>query len=203
MLVLQFVVVPAPPDFDADVTEIREYLVDNRSGILTTGLLQLLAVTFFGLFLVGLRDVIRRTEDGPYWSTVAVLGGVLLGATVLVAQSTYAAMVWVDGAAQDASDDLLRFAWSLSNVVFGVGAPGILLLTGTVAWVGIKEKAVPAATAWVSALAAVVSAVGFIMQLGSDFGAFGIATFLGFVAFAVFTAVPMARGSMAATNARR
>lgn len=199
--ILQFLVAPAPPSFDAPGAEIRAYLVENRSGVLTQGFLQVVGALVVVVFLVGLRDVLRGADDGPMLATVAMIAGGVLLATVLIAQAGFDAPVWIDGNAQTMSDDGLRLAWSLSYLAFGAAAPVIVLLTGSTAVAGLRSKVIPAWTAWLSALCAVAGLAGFAMQFGSDLGGLGLGAFFAVIVFVLANSVAMVTGKATAAAA--
>lgn len=128
-----------------------------------------------------------------------VIGGVLLGASVLVAQAIYNSIVWVDGFAQTTSDDVIRLAYATANLVFGASAPALVLIAGSTAIAAMRSKVLPAAVAWISAAATVVSVAAFLMQLGSDLGAIGLSAFLALMVFSLAAGVSMAMGKAEAT----
>lgn len=198
VLVLQFAAAPAPPGFDASGAEIRDYLVDNRSGVLAQGFLQVVAITLFAVFLVGLREVLRRADDEGFLATLAVIGGILMGVAVLIGQAAFNAPVWIDGNAQEISDELARLTWSLSYVAFGMSGAGLVLLAGCTAIAGFRHHLVPAAVQWVAAVAALSGFGGFALQLGSDMGGLGLAAFGAIVLFVLVTAIAMVARKMSA-----
>jgi hypothetical protein len=156
-------------------------------------------ITFFAVFLVGLREVLRRADDEGFLATLQVIGGIFAGAAVLVGQAAFNAPVWIDGNAQDAGDDVARFAWSLSYVAFGMSGVGVVLLAGSTAVAGFRHHLVPAAVRWVAALVAVCGLAGFAMQLGSDLGGLGLTAFFGILVFVLVTAIAMVARKMSAT----
>src|SRR4051794_21025939 len=62
--VLQFVVAPSPPNWDASGAEIRRWFDDHRSGVLVQGWLMLVSVLAFVVFVVGVCDMLRRGARG-------------------------------------------------------------------------------------------------------------------------------------------
>jgi hypothetical protein len=190
---VQFALAPAPPDFDAPAAEIRAYLVDNRSGILGQGFMQLIAITFGVVFFVGLANRVRSATDGELWGRVVIVAAGILAATVLVAQAGFNAPVWIDGNAQTMSDDLTTTLWSFSYAVFAAGAPAIALLTGSTALAGFRGRVVPVWVSWIAAAASVIALAAFSMQFGSDFGFFGLGAFVALMVFALATSIAMIR----------
>ena len=189
--VLQFVVAPAPPSWDASGSEIRDWFVDHREGVLVQGWLMVVAVFAFIVFLVGVCDLLRRTTDGAARATVAALGGGVAAAALLVGQAAFNAAVWIDGNAEASADDTVRLVWSMACLlIYGASMPGIVLLAGAVA-VGRRNDAVPVWSARVAAVVALLGVAGTLIQFGPVFAWFALAAFLGLVLFSVALAVPM------------
>jgi hypothetical protein len=189
--VLQFVVAPAPPSWDASGSEIRDWFVDHREGVLVQGWLMVVAVFAFIVFLVGVCDLLRRTTDGAALATVAALGGGVAAAALLVGQAAFNAAVWIDGNAEASADDTVRLVWSMACLlIYGASMPGIVLLAGAVA-VGRRNDAVPVWSARVAAVVALLGVAGTLIQFGPVFAWFALAAFLGLVLFSVALAVPM------------
>jgi len=152
------------------------------------------------VFLVGLRDVVRRADDGAMLSTLTVVGGVLLAATVLVAQAIYNSIVWVDGFAQTTSDDVIRLAYSTANLVFGASAPAFVLFAGSTAVAAVRSKVLPVVVAWIFGAATVVGVAGFLMQLGSDLGTTGLSVFFALMVVTLAAGITMASGKTEAAT---
>jgi hypothetical protein len=199
-LAVQFVLAPAPPDFDAPAGEIRDYLVDNRSGILGQGFLQMVAMVFGVVFFVGLANRVRSATDGELWGRVVLIAAGILGATVLVGQAAFNAPLWIDGNAQTMSDDLTTTLWSFAFLLYGAGGPVIALVAGATALAGLRSRVVPAYVSWIGVAATVVALAAFSMQFGSDFGFVGFGAFLALMVFALATSIAMIRdGSTGST----
>jgi predicted transporter len=199
--VLQFVVAPSPPTWDASGSEIRGWFVDHRTGVLIQGFLMVASVLFLIVFVVGVYELLRSATGTA--AIVAALGGAIVAATLLVGQAVFNAAVWINGNADASRDDTLRLAWSIGCLlIYGASMPGIVLLTGAVAVAGRRTNALPVWSVRVAAVVAVLGLAGNLIQFGPGFAWFGLAAFLGLVLFSVALAVPMVtrnRGALGGT----
>jgi hypothetical protein len=188
---LQFVVAPSPPSWDASGSEIREWFVDHREGVLVQGLLMVVAVSAFIVFLVGVCNLLRTATDGVA-AMVAALGGVIVATSLLIGQAVFNAAVWIDGNADASTDDTVRLVWSIGCLlIYGASMPGIVLLAGAVAIAGRNIDAVPVWSARVAAVVALLGVVGNLIQFGPDFAWFALAAFMGLLVFSLALAIPM------------
>ena len=189
--ILQFVVAPAPPSWDASGSEIRDWFVDHRDGVLVQGWLMVVAVFAFIIFLGGVCDLLRRTTDGAALATVAALGGGIAAAALLVGQAAFNAAVWIDGNADASADDTVRLVWSMACLlIYGASMPGIVLLAGAVA-IGRSSDGLPVWSGRVAAVVALLAVAGTLIQFGPVFAWFALAAFMGLVVFSVALVVPM------------
>jgi hypothetical protein len=189
--VLQFVVAPAPPSWDASGAEVREWFVDHRDGVLVQGWLMVVAVFAFIVFLVGVCGLLRRSPDGAVLATVAALGGAIVAVSLLVGQAAFNAAVWIDGNAEASADDTVRLVWSIACLaIYGASMPGIVLVAGAVA-VGGSNDALPVWSVRVAAGVALLGVAGTLIQFGPNFAWFALAAFLGLVVFGLALAIPM------------
>ena len=197
--ILQFVVAPSPPNWDAGGSEIRQWFLEHRNGVLVQGWLMIVTVFAFIVFVVGVRDILRKATHGDSYAIVAGLGGIVVATTFLFGQAVFNAVIWIDGTAEASPDNTVRLVWAIACLaIYGASMPGIVLLTGAVAIAGLRDNAVPV---WVGRVAAVVAALavcGTLIQFGPSFAWFGLAAFLGLAVFALTLAFPMmARGTEA------
>jgi hypothetical protein len=189
--VLQFVVAPAPPSWDASGAEVRDWFVDHRDGVLVQGWLMVVAVFAFVVFLAGVCDLLRRGTGGPALALVAAVGGGVTATALLVGQAAFNAAVWIDGNAEASGDDTVRLVWSAACLlIYGASMPGIVLLAGAVA-MGRSNDAVPVWSTRIAAVVALLGVAGTTIQFGPVFGWLGLAAFLGLVVFSLALAVPM------------
>ena len=184
-------VAPSPPSWDASGSDIRSWFVGHRTGVLVQGLLMVVSVFFFIVFVVGVYELLRTaTERATAMATA--FGGVLVAATLLAGQAAFNAAVWINGNAGASRDDTVRLSWSIGCLlIYGASMPGIILLAGGVAIAGRRTNAVPVWSVRVAAVVALLGVAGNLIQFGPDFAWFGLAAFLGLVAFSVALGVPM------------
>jgi len=175
-----------PPDPDAGAGEIREFLVDHRSELLLGGLLQALATPFvIGWVLVHHR-MMREAAGDTILPGAMVIGLVLTGALALVCTAIANATLWVDGAAEVMSDDVIAFGWRVSSLGFGMASATLFVFLAASA-MGVKRMtAMPAWMSWLGGLAAVLAVVGTLGVLDAEMGMLGL---LGFLAFSLWVLV--------------
>src|SRR4051794_35097675 len=193
--VLQFVVAPSPPSWDADGSEIREWFADHRTGVLVQGWLMIVTVFAFIVFVVGVCGILRRVPHGDIYAVVAGLGAAVVATTFLFGQAVFNAVAWIDGTAEASPDNTLRIVWSIACLtIYGASMPGIVLLTGAVAIARRRVKAVPVWVGRVAVVVTVLAVCGTLTQFGPGFAWFGLAAFLGLAVFALTLAIPMMAG---------
>jgi hypothetical protein len=190
--VLQFVVLPVPPSWHASGADLRHYLIGHRAGVLAQGWLMVVAELAFVVFLVGLCQLLRQGPGGVVLAATAAVGGAVLTAALLLGQVAYNATVWINGNIDKATDDTVRLAWSMACLaVYGASMPGIVLVTAATAFAGARSGAVPRWSAKIAAAVALLGVAGTLVQFGPAYAWFGLAAFLGLVAFSLAIAIPM------------
>ena len=189
--VLQFIVAPAPPSWDASGSEVRDWFVDHRGGVLVQGWLMVVAVFAFIVFLVGVCGVLRGTPDGAALAMIAALGGSVVAVSFLIGQAAFNAAVWIDGNVEASADDTVRLVWSIGCLaIYGASVPGIVLVAGAIA-IGGRNDAVPMWSARVAVVVALLGVAGTLIQFGPNFAWFALAAFLGLVVLSLALAIPM------------
>lgn len=174
-----------PPDADGTIAEIRKYFVDNRSALLAGALLQALALVFFIWFIVQLRRLITAGDnDAQGLGITMVIGAVIGGTLASVSVAISSSLVWIDGFAQTANDDVVRLAWYASYLCFGIGTGAFVVLFGAFAFAAHKSGVGPAWLKWIAVVGVVGNLFGMIGTVSS--GAVAIA-FIAFLVFPIWT----------------
>ena len=139
------------PDVDDPAAEIRETLVDDRTGLIAGVYLGGLGAFFFLAFLAALVALLRRAEGEAGPSVLALLGGV--ATTVMILVTTGVVLALVNAADEEAGDDALRALLELDSTLFiptgfffaafHVGAGLSILGTGVLPrWLGWASLAI-------------------------------------------------------------
>lgn len=166
-----------PPARDASAEKIEKYFVDNAGGIKVGAVLFGFAL-IFGLWWLGsLWRVIGRLEpSGPRLALIAMLGFVMSGAMVGVAQALFAA----PALRIDSLGATTEFVWSVGYVTYSLvmatTAAHMLALAALILW----TKFLPVWTGWlalVSAAACTVATIG----AGTDAGVFVVFQMIGYL----------------------
>jgi hypothetical protein len=139
------------PDLDDPAVKIVSFYHDHQGREIAAIIVVALASLFLALFAVALRDYLREgTNGGNFWPTVAVVGGSVAVAGLLVAVGTHFALV--DGGdkridpsamvALNAIDNDNFIAFSLPLEIMLLGAAGAILKDGAalprwMAWAAI------------------------------------------------------------------
>jgi hypothetical protein len=127
------------PGSDDSASKISAFYHDHQAKEVIAAVIVAIAVIFLAMFVVTLRDYLRgRGEEGDFWPTVALVGGVVSVAGFCLAIAVHAALV--DGGhnklpgdamiALNAVDnwDFFTFAFPLAIMLFG--AAGSVLKAG-------------------------------------------------------------------------
>jgi len=175
-----------PPDPDAGAGEIREFFVDNRSQLLLGGFLQTLAFPLIIWWVVVHHRMAREVAGDTPLPGVMVIGLVLAGAGAMVLGAVANGVVWVDGAAETMSDDVLAYAWRASSLGFGMGMGAIFVFLAASALVVKRMDAMPSWMPWLGGLAALMALVGTLGVLDAEMG---MLAFLGFLALSLWILV--------------
>jgi hypothetical protein len=171
LLVIGFIPVGGEtPDLDDPASKIVSFYHDNQGKEIAAVILVALAALFLALFAVTLRNYLREGDGTDFWPTVALVGGAVAVAGLLVAVGNHLALV--DGGDKRISPDAMValnamdndnfFAFSIPLAILLLGAAGATLRAGA---------ALPKWMAWVALVLFVFyfTPVGFI-----SFGLTGI-----------------------------
>ncbi len=193
LLLLQFVLVGAPPENDAPAAEIQRFLVDQRAGGLVSILLMALVVPLFIVFVSALWDVISE-DVGIGLTAGALFAGVLFMLLELLAGALFFGIAWIDGVAEGMGTDVAQVGWNLANSLFAVAGPVASLFLVVLGIVGLRRGTAK----WVAWLAFVATAALLVGTVGVAVPAFIAFNFIGSVLLAVWilvTSIRLLRGS--------
>jgi hypothetical protein len=169
LLIIGFIPVGGnTPQLDDSASKITSFYADNQGREVAAIIVVAIAALFLALFAVALRNYLRDTGDGSdFWPTVALVGGAVGVAGLLVAGGTHFALIdggdkKIDPAAMVAinaidNDNFVQFTIPLAIMLLGVA--GAVLKTGA---------ALPKWMAW----AAIVLLIVFFTPVG--FAAFAL-----------------------------
>jgi hypothetical protein len=152
------VVIPTPPDLNAPAQEWSSYFLGHHDAV-RAGLVILAVAFFFYIWFLGtLASVLRIAAGTPRLPSIALIGGVLGGACLLVGFSTEAVAAYrpqgVDPGITRALADVF--------VLVGVAAiPAFTAFFAATAIVLLRSGAFPAWLGWLTAVAAVVQPLTF------------------------------------------
>jgi hypothetical protein len=159
------------PDLEDSASKITSFYADNQGKEIAAAIIVALAALFLAIFAVALRDYLRgRNTEGDFWPTLALVGGTVAVAGLLVAVGMHFALVdggdkKIDPAAMvalNALDNDNFFAFSLPLGIMLLGAAGATLKGGA---------DLPSWMAWV----AIVLLIGYFTPVGfASFGLTGI-----------------------------
>jgi hypothetical protein len=135
------------PGSDDSASKISAFYHDHQTKEVLAAVIVAVAVIFFAMFIVALRDYLRGDGgDGDFWPTVALVGGVVSVAGFCLAISVHAALVdgghnKLPGAAMIAlnaidSWDFFAFAFPLSIMLFGVAGATLKAGAALPKWLG-------------------------------------------------------------------
>ena len=135
------------PGSDDSASKISAFYHDHQTKQVVAAVIVALAVIFFAMFIVALRDYLRGDgASGDFWPTVALVGGVASVAGFCLAITVHAALV--DGGhnklpgdamiALNALDnwDFLAFAFPLTILLFGVAGATLKGKADLPKWLG-------------------------------------------------------------------
>jgi hypothetical protein len=152
LLVIGFIPVGGDtPSLDDSASKITSFYADHQGKEIAAVIIVSLAALFLALFAVALRDYLRGGDQtSDFWPTVALVGGAVGVAGLLVAVGTHLALVdggdkKIDPAAMvaiNAIDNDNFFAFSLPIGIMLLGAAGATLTGGAdlpkwLAWVAV------------------------------------------------------------------
>ena len=182
---------PMPDD---SVEKIRSYYVDHRGAVLFINMVQLVAIPFALWFAVGLRDLFRGDRLSQMLGTASLAGLLVTAPMAMAGGALQAAPVYVDGAAKNFGDDILRIIFIGQGLLFAATSAGITAFV-LAAGLGIRQtKALPAYTMWLAFLAAVGNVVTMFSTLGAGAAVLGFVGVGTFALFILVTGITMATG---------
>lgn len=162
------IVTPSPPDLDAPVDEWSNYFIDNQDSINTGVVLVSLSVFFFVWFLGSLTSGLRIAAGSPRLPSIALGGGLLFVATLLVTLTCVA----ISAHRPDEVSPELTRALNDGAVLAAVpGVAGAVAFFAATALVILRGDLFPQWLGWMSAVAAMVQPLTF-GALYTDSGAF-------------------------------
>jgi hypothetical protein len=197
VLLLATFFMPSTPQLGASVDEVRQNVADGRTGHLLSAYLGALAVIPFLIFVVALWHRLRdREADRGSFSFVALAGGLLLSAAVLLTTGIYTALVYGADAAEAATVSTL----ATLDGTFWIAIPfaAATMMTG-VAVSALATRALPRWLAWLAAAVASFFIVGAlsIFNLTSETNVFGFLVwfggFFGLLIWTLATSIVMLR----------
>jgi hypothetical protein len=147
LLILAFVVVEGEtPDIDDSAQKITSFYHDDQGKHIAAVILVGLSTIFLAVFAVSLREFLRVSGEGDFWPTVALVGGVVAVAGLLVAAGIHLALI--DGGDKNIgpdamvalnaidADDFFAFAPPLGIMLFGAGGATLRAGAGLPKWMG-------------------------------------------------------------------
>lgn len=186
LLLIVFIFIPAPPDFDSSPPEIAEYYIGDRDAIQIGNLIS--AVAFMALiwFLGSVRSVLRLAEGGSGRLASVAFGGGLVGvATFFFALILGAAAAFRP---EETNPDLIRLLHDLSfGLAPALGGLAFAVFFAATAVVSLRTKALIPPLAWLAVVAALVLVLG-AFTIFDDNGAFSADGFFGILPIIVVLA---------------
>jgi hypothetical protein len=152
------VVIPTPPDLDAPSQEWASYFLGHHDAV-RAGIVILAAAFFFYVWFLGtLTSVLRIAAGTPRLPSIALIGGVIGGALLLVGLSAEAVAAF----RPQGVDPLITRELSDLFVMVGVaGIPAFTAFFAATAIVLLRSGAFPGWLGWLTAVAAVVQPLTF------------------------------------------
>lgn len=190
-----FFVVPAPPAADGPADELKQWVVDNRSGTLAQTVLFGLSFALLVVFLEALRRRFSAEPAAAPMATVGALAGALFFTVALVGAACFAAAGWVEDDVAAMSTDVFRVTWSLGYLCYLAAFPVGALSLLAAAWCARRSGAF---ATWYSILAAIVGVLllaGTVAVMSAEVAGVSFPTYLGFLLYVLVSAILLLRGS--------
>jgi hypothetical protein len=147
LLALAFIVVEGEtPNIDDSAQKITSFYHDDQGKHIAAVILVGLSTIFLAVFAVSLRGFLRLPGEGDFWPTVALVGGAVAAAGLLVAAGIHLALI--DGGDKNISpdamvalnaldaDDFFAFAPPLGIMLLGAGGATLRAGAGLPRWMG-------------------------------------------------------------------
>jgi hypothetical protein len=152
------VVIPTPPDLNAPAQEWSSYFLGHHDAVRAGIVLVAVGLFFFIWFLGTLTSVLRIATGTPRMPSIALIGGVLGAASLLIGLSAEAVAAY----RPQGVDPLITRALNDVFVLSGVAAiPAFTALFAATALVIFRSGAFPAWLGWLLVVAAVVQPLTF------------------------------------------
>ena len=188
LMVLNVAFYGSTPTLDDPTSEIVAYIGEDLDMHRLALIFGVLILPFYAVFLSGMvaRIYAVDREHGEAWGLVALIGGIMIGATATIGGVAVGTLLLRGGAGMD--DETIRAIWDLGGRAYsGVGI-AIAVLTGAVAMSSYRHPRWPP---WYTYLSALVALIG-VISVASTSWTSDTALVLGYVAFtglAVWTLV--------------
>jgi hypothetical protein len=186
----------SPPAADDAADKIRAYFVDNRDQILVANLLGVLAIPFVLWFVVVLRDTLRGDDLSNALGTTALVGLTVTAPMALAGGALSSAPIYVNGVANNLSDDTLRLVFEAQSLMFAATAAGIIVFSLFAGLAIRRTGALPAFLMWLAFLATAGNLVAAISTAGAGASMLGFAGLLTFALFVLATGITIAVGKV-------
>jgi hypothetical protein len=157
---------PSTPDADDPSAGLAREIADDRTGHMLSVYLDGAAIVAFLVFLTALWTLLRRAEGEPGASTLALIGGVILAATLLVADGVYLALVQAADEGREAA--AIRALLELDNAIFVPSGFAIAALYGGIALSALPHRSLPPWLGWSAAAFAGLFLVSLLGVFSSD-----------------------------------
>jgi hypothetical protein len=177
----------SPPKPDDSVAKISKFLVDNNDKIRWAGFIGVLGSVVLLLWLGAVWRLLRRAEGGaPLLAVGAALGAVMAAALFNVGGVLLSLMAIVGPGSMGATGT--RFYYLLFNNLGSAGGIGIAVFLAAFSLVIIETAVLPRVMGWLGILVALVLLAGG-GAIASTRDVFFVLTFIGFIAFSLWTTV--------------
>jgi len=201
LLVASLFVVAAPPGMDAGAQEIKDYLLDNRSGGTLSVLAAALALPLFLFFLAGLREALTPPGTDGWLAGVSTRCGAYFGLGLVLGNACFYSATWTKETATG-SADVFRVTWDLGYLVYLALFPlAAVLLIGT-GIAAMRAGALHRWWAWIGIVVGVAIAIGTVAIVSYTTASVSFPTYLGFLVWLLIASILMVRSDHSTSNAQ-
>lgn len=193
LVVVSTFIVPAPPDSEAAISEVKAYMVDNRSGMLLQALLFALALPVLLFFLEALRRRFSTDAAAAPMAVVGALAGTLFYTVAVIASSMFAATGWNDDGLAALGDDAFRVTWNLGYLIYLTMFPLAALALLAAAWCAHRSGAFGTWYTVLSGIFGVALVAGSVAVVSSGLATTSFPAFLGFVLWVLVSGILLVR----------
>ncbi len=152
------VVIPNPPDLNAPSQEWASYFLSHHSAIRAGVVILAVAFFFYIWFLGTVTSVLRIASGGPRLPSIALIGGTLAGAMLLVGLSAEAVAAYRPQGVDPATTRELADVFLMVGVA---GIPAFTVFFAATAIVLLRSGAFPGWLGWLTVVAALVQPLTF------------------------------------------